>query len=130
MSCLSIDAEFWSTPGSKTQHIIKRTPAPFAAHFGRVGHSARHLGCQNSLAAALGGLDAFVLTAGIGENSAGLCAGIAAPMNWLGAALDPDANLAGSMVISAPQSRVKVLVVPTNEELMIARHTVRLLVRS
>ncbi len=79
------------------------------------------------LAAALGGLDAFVFTAGIGENSAGLRAAIAARMDWLGAVLDPDANRSASLVISAPESRVKMLVVPTNEELMIARHTARLL---
>ncbi len=82
------------------------------------------------LAAALGGLDAFVYTAGIGENSAGLRAAIAARMDWLGAVLDPDANHSASLVISAPESRVKMLVVPTNEELMIARHTARLLDKS
>lgn len=82
------------------------------------------------LAAALGGLDAIVFTAGIGENSAGLRAAIAARMDWLGAVLDPDANHSASLVISAPKSRVKMLVVPTNEELMIARHTARLLDKS
>ena len=46
--------------------------------------------------------------------------------DWLGAALDPDANTAGKTVISTPASRVRLLVVPTNEELMIARHTLAL----
>ena len=74
------------------------------------------------LAAALGGLDAFVFTAGIGENSVSLRSRIAETLNWLGAKLDPDANAAGSL-ISPPDSRVALYVIPTNEELMIARHT-------
>jgi acetate kinase len=76
------------------------------------------------LAAALGGLDAFVFTAGIGERSAATRERIAARIAWLGAELDPAANNAGSVSISRPNSRVAILVVPTNEELMIAKHTV------
>jgi acetate kinase len=79
------------------------------------------------LAAALGGLDAFVFTAGIGENSADLRARIARTLAWLGAALDPTANDGAKPLISQPDSRVGLYVVPTNEELMIARHTLKLL---
>ena len=79
------------------------------------------------LAAALGGLDAFVFTAGIGEKSDLLRARIAEKLAWLGATLDPAANAAGQTTISAPGSRVALYVVPTDEELMIARHTLALL---
>jgi acetate kinase len=79
------------------------------------------------LAAALGGIDAFVFTAGIGENSATMRARIAARIAWLGATLDPAANSKGELQVSRPDSRVPIYVVPTNEELMIARHTLSLL---
>jgi acetate kinase len=79
------------------------------------------------LAAALGGLDAFVFTAGIGENSAEMRARIAKKLDWLGAVLDPTANAAGKSLISAQESRVALLVIPTDEELMIARHTLAVL---
>jgi acetate kinase len=81
------------------------------------------------LAAALGGLDGFVFTAGIGENSPTMRARIAERLAWLGATLDKEANLARSRLISRADSRVKVYVIPTNEELMIARHTLALLSR-
>jgi acetate kinase len=79
------------------------------------------------LAAALAGLDAFVFTAGIGENSAAVRTRIAARLAWLGAALDPAANAARTALISRPDSRVALYVIPTDEELMIARHTLALL---
>ena len=79
------------------------------------------------LAAALGGLDAFVFTAGIGENSTTIRARISEKLAWLGAILDPDANAASAQLISQPQSRVAVYVIPTDEELMIAGHTLALL---
>jgi acetate kinase len=75
------------------------------------------------LAAALGGVDACVFTAGIGENSAAIRAGIAARLAWLGAVLDEKANATHASRISAPNSRVALYVIPTDEELMIARHT-------
>lgn len=75
------------------------------------------------LAASLGGLDTFVFTAGIGERSAILRERITKRLAWLGARLDAGANGAGDLSISAQESRVRLLVVPTNEELMIARHT-------
>lgn len=79
------------------------------------------------LAAALGGLDAFVFTAGIGEHSAPVRERIAQKLAWLGAVLDPAANDAHETLISRPDSRVRLYVVPTDEELMIARHTLALL---
>jgi acetate kinase len=79
------------------------------------------------LAASLDGLDAFVFTAGIGENSPTMRFRIGARLGWLGAAIDAAANIAGQPLISTPSSRVRVYVIPTNEELMIARHTLALL---
>src|SRR5215472_2846024 len=75
------------------------------------------------LAAALGGLDAFVFTAGIGENSAMMRRRIADTLAWLGAALDPEANAAHKTLIARSDSRIPLYVIPTDEELMIARHT-------
>jgi acetate kinase len=79
------------------------------------------------LAAALQGIDAFVFTAGIGENSAGIRERIAEKLAWLGVALEPAANTVHAQKISRPDSRVPVYVVPTDEELMIAQHTLALL---
>jgi acetate kinase len=79
------------------------------------------------LAAALGGLDAFVFTAGIGENSRVLRNRIADKIRWLGATIDHAANAAGKLNISAERSRVALYVIPTDEELMIARHTLAVL---
>jgi acetate kinase len=79
------------------------------------------------LAAALGGLDAFVFTAGIGENSPVVRERIAQKLEWLGARLDPNANASGKLLISRKDSAVKLYVVPTDEELMIARHTLALM---
>ena len=81
------------------------------------------------LAAALGGLDAFVFTAGIGENSPTIRARIAEKLAWLGVILDPAANADRKSLISRPESRVVLLVVPTDEELMIAQHTLALLLK-
>ena len=76
-----------------------------------------------SLAAALGGLDALVFTAGIGENAAFIRQRVCADAAWLGLELDPAANEKNGPRISASGSRVAAWVLPTNEELMIARHT-------
>ncbi len=80
-----------------------------------------------SLAAALGGLDAIVFTAGIGENSAAIRERVCRDAAWLGVELDAAANTAGGPHISTPAARVSAWVIPTNEELMIARHTRSLL---
>src|SRR5437773_11675599 len=79
-----------------------------------------------SLAAALGGLDALVFTAGIGENSPAVRERICRDAAWLGLELDRAANEKGGPRISAAGSRVTAWVIPTNEELMIAQHTQRL----
>src|SRR5215472_10690407 len=79
------------------------------------------------LAAALGGLDAFVFTAGIGENSVSIRARIAEKLAWLGVALDPAENGRHAGRISRSDSAIPVYVVPTDEELMIAQHTLALL---
>ncbi len=80
-----------------------------------------------SLAAALGGLDALVFTAGIGEHSAEIRERVCRAASWLGVDLDPAANAAGGPRLSTGNSRTAAWVIPTNEELMIARHTRRLL---
>jgi acetate kinase len=79
-----------------------------------------------SLAAALGGLDALVFTAGIGEHAAAVRARVCRDAAWLGLELDEAANQAGGPCISREEGRVSAWVIPTNEELMIARHTHRL----
>ena len=79
------------------------------------------------LAAALGGLDAFVFTAGIGEKGVAIRARIAETLSWLGCELDPVANASGATVISRKTSRIKLYVIPTNEELMIAKHVLAML---
>jgi acetate kinase len=85
---------------------------------------ARELG---SLAAASEGLDALVFTGGIGEHSAAVRARVAALSAWLGIDIDAAANDAGASRIEAAGSKVAVAVIPTNEEWMIAHHTVSLL---
>ena len=79
------------------------------------------------LAAALQGVDALVFTAGVGENSAPVRRAITAKLGWLGVSIDADANEKHARLISRPESRVAVYVLPTDEELMIARHTWSLL---
>ncbi len=75
------------------------------------------------MAAAIGGIDVLAFTGGIGENAAPIRARIAEGCGWLGARLDADANARHGPVISAPDSAVEMLVIPTDEEAMIARHT-------
>ncbi len=76
-----------------------------------------------SLAAALGGLDALVFTAGIGENAPEVRRRIAKQAEWLGVQIDPQANDTGGTDISAINSRVHVMVIPTDEEIVIAEQT-------
>lgn len=77
-----------------------------------------------SLAAALGGLDALVFTAGIGEHASQIRTAVCDAATWLGIAIDEAANQANVRWISTAASRVAVLVVPTDEEAIVARHTV------
>tara|TARA_R110002126_G_scaffold291803_1_gene459355 strand:+ start:180496 stop:181677 length:1182 start_codon:yes stop_codon:yes gene_type:complete len=80
-----------------------------------------------SLVPAIGGLDALVFTAGIGENSARTRQLICDQLDWLGVALEPAENDRNAALISAAKSRVKVFVVPTNEEAIVARDCRRFL---
>jgi len=80
---------------------------------------SRELG---SLAAALGGLDSLVFTGGIGQNAAPVRAAVGAGAGWLGLEFDDEANNRNGPRLSTPDSRVTAWVIPTNEELMIARH--------
>ena len=83
-----------------------------------------------SLAAALGGLDAIVFTAGIGEHAAPVRERVCRNAAWLGVELDPVANVVGGPRVSTAGSRTAAWVIPTNEELMIAHHTRDLLATS
>jgi len=89
-----------------------------------VYRAGRELG---SLAGALGGLDGLVFTAGIGENAAPIRRRICAAAAWLGIEFDDAANAAGGPRINRAGSRVSAWVIPTDEDLVIARHTHRLL---
>jgi acetate kinase len=106
--------------------VLEASDAPRARlaidHF--VYRISRELG---GLAAVLGGVDALVFTAGIGENSAHIRQLVCQQAQWLGLELDADANERGDTRISRVGSRMSAWVVPTNEELMIARHTRTLL---
>lgn len=111
---------------SSDMRTLLASPDPRAAEaldlfIYRIG---RELG---SLAAALGGLDALVFTGGIGENAAPVRARVCREAAWLGLELEEAANEAGGPRISRTGSRVAAWVIPTNEELMIAQHTRRLL---
>ena len=87
---------------------------------------SRELG---SLAAALGGLDALVFTGGIGEHAAAVREQVCARSAWLGIEIDPAANASDNQRLDRPGSRTAVWVLPTNEELVIARHTRRLVLQ-
>src|ERR1700752_801936 len=89
-----------------------------------VYRAAKEIG---ALTAVLGGIDGLVFTAGIGENSAEIRQRICESSKWLGIELDEVANTNRSSMISTSRSKVPVWVIPTNEELMIARHTSSLL---
>jgi acetate kinase len=111
---------------SNDMRSLLASPAPAARlavdYF--VYHAAKQLG---ALAAVLGGIDGLVFTAGIGENSAEIRKRICEASAWLGIDLDENANAAKGPRISRAGSKVSAWVIPTNEELMIARHTGKLL---
>jgi acetate kinase len=79
------------------------------------------------LAAAMEGIDGFVFTAGIGENAPAIREAVVRRLSWLGLKLDEAANIRGGPTISCQGSRVGCYVIPTDEELTIARHTLRVL---
>lgn len=93
-------------------------PLAYFAYRGR-----REIG---GLAASLGGLDALVLTGGIGENAAAVRAAMLGGMDWMGIQIDPEANQHNATVISLPASRVTVVVFRTDEERMLAEHAAEL----
>lgn len=80
-----------------------------------------------ALAAALEGVDGLVFTAGIGENAPAIREAVVARLGWLGAEIDPERNAAGGPMISTDRSQIACYVIPTDEELMIARHTLDVL---
>jgi len=80
-----------------------------------------------ALASAMNGLDAFVFTAGIGENAPAIRQAVGQRLSWLGIEIEPAANAAGELTVSSHQSRVACYVIPTDEEWMIASHTLRVL---
>ena len=80
-----------------------------------------------ALTAVLGGLDVLAFTAGIGEHSAALRERICAALDWLGVRIDDDANRADAPTISAENSRIRVVVEPTNEEWIAASHARRVI---
>jgi acetate kinase len=83
-----------------------------------------------ALISALGGLDGFVFTAGIGEHAPPIRAAVCERLGWLGLRLDPAANAAGAERIGTPDSAIDVRVIATNEEVMIARHTQSAILKS
>ncbi|MBU0752205.1 MAG: acetate/propionate family kinase [Gammaproteobacteria bacterium] len=111
---------------SQDMRELLASPAPEAAEAVELFcyRIVREIG---SLAAALGGLDALVFTGGIGEHAAPVRQMVCSRLGWLGIELDPVANAADAVLISTAASRGAALVLPTNEEWMLARHTARLL---
>jgi len=107
---------------------LQESPAPEAAeaidYF--VYHLVKFIGAYTAV---LGGLDALVFTAGIGENSSLVRAKVCEKLAWLRVKLDPAENDRNGLRISGAGSAVAVFVIPTNEELMIAQHTLMLVAR-
>jgi acetate kinase len=111
---------------SSDMRALRASPEPHAAEAVAlfVYRIIRELG---SLAAALGGLDALIFTGGIGENDVEVRSGVARGAAWMGLELDQARNAKGAGRISSDNSRISAWVVPTDEEGMIARHTLAML---
>lgn len=133
MSAKAVEELFYTKSGllgvsgiSSDMRALSQSPAPEAAEAIELfcWRAAREAG---GLTASLGGLDALVFTAGIGENAANIRTLICARLAWLGIRIDEAANVANARRISTSDSRVAVLVIPTDEERMIALHTLSLL---
>lgn len=105
---------------------LEHSPLPAAA-FALDVFAYRVASAIAAMASALGGVDGIVFTAGVGEHAAQIRAAILARCTWLGITLDPSANASHRLRISTPESRVLACVIPTNEELVIARHVAALL---
>ena len=107
---------------SSDMRELERSDLP-AARFA-IDYFVHRVGKEiGALAAVLGGLDGLVFTAGIGENSVAIRERLCKAAGWLGVRLDEAANAAGTPLISSAESLVRVYVVPTDEESMIARQT-------
>lgn len=107
---------------SGDMRTLKDSKSPDAA--AAIEHLVYHIvKFTGAFMVALGGLDAFVFTAGIGENDASLRAAVIEKLTWLGIKLDDPANARNGPRISTEDSKVSVWAIPTNEELMIAQHT-------
>lgn len=114
---------------SADMRILLKSEVP-RAHLA-IDHFVHRCGLYaGMLAAAMGGVDGIVFTAGIGENSPEIRARVAEKLKWLGAEIDLEANAAGKMLISAPHSRLAAYKIPTNEELVIAKETLSILHKS
>ncbi len=118
LSCLSHDMR---------QLEAANTPEAQQAIGYFVARIRRELG---GLAAVLGGIDALIFTAGIGENSPAVRAAVCEGMNWLGLSIDATRNAQNAPVVSDGRGKVRVMVLPTNEELVIARGARRLVADS
>ena len=89
-----------------------------------IGYFVSRIRCElGALAATVNGAEAVVFTAGIGEHSWKVREAALKDMEWMGIHLDPEANRAGAGIVSAKDSPTIVFVIPTDEELMIAEHT-------
>ena len=130
MSVDEVSDLLWKTSGLKGMSGISQdmrelevseSPAARDAIAYFVSRIRRELG---ALAATVSGADAVVFTAGIGEHSWKVREAALKDMEWMGLHLDAEANRAGAQIISAKGSPTTVFVIPTNEELMIAEHTV------
>jgi acetate kinase len=121
------DSGLWGISGvSSDMRVLLDSDAASAAE--AVDYFVYRIGRElGALSAALGGLDGLVFTAGIGEQSPVIRARVCAQAAWLGIELDPTANHAGGPRISTPASRPSAWVIATDEERMIALHTVAVL---
>jgi acetate kinase len=111
---------------SSDMQVLLNSPEPHAAQAIDL-FVYRIISEIGSLAAAMGGVDALVFTAGIGEHAAPIRERICHACSWLGAALDRTANHMGQEKIHAPESQLQMVVIPTDEEKMIALHAIHFL---
>jgi acetate kinase len=111
---------------SSDMRTLRASPDPAAAE--AIALFTYRIGREiGSLAAALGGVDALIFTGGIGENDAAIRASVCEACHWLGLELDDTRNREGASRISTDISRMSAWVIPTNEELTVAGHTVSVL---
>ncbi len=82
---------------------------------------------SGALTAALGGIDVLIFTGGIGEHASHIREQVCRDTEWLGLQIDENLNRKNQAMISTPQSKVEVYVIPTNEEWIIANHTYHLI---